>query len=271
MVRKTFTYEGKRYDVKANTKEELAVKVAMKKRDLEEGRVVITKNMTVSAWFDEFMATYKEKFISPETYDDYLSRWNSKIKPHIGNMKIKDVKPIHCQRLLYEMEGHSKSYISKVQNTMYQMFRRAMQNNLVLVNPAEDLEVPDGEDGTHRAITDTEREYTYRVAEYHRGGLWVLTMLLMGLRPSETAALQGRHLDFKKRAVMVESAVKKKDQRIGKTKTETSVRKVPMPDELCDKYQALNLEPFDYVFTNTQSNRLSKNNMRSCGITSSGN
>jgi len=163
MYRKTFTFDGKRYDVRANTLEELVVKIAMKKRDLEEGHFVINKNIKVSDWFSEFMETYKEKSVSPETYDDYLSRWNSKIKPYIGHMKIKDVKPVHCQRVLYEMEGHSKDYISKVQNTMYQMFRRAVQNNLILKNPAEFLEVPNAVDGTHRAITEEERKFTYQV------------------------------------------------------------------------------------------------------------
>lgn len=262
MFRKTFTYDGERQDIRAHTEEELAVKVAMRKRDLEEGKKKISKNMLVREWSEEFLTNYKKKSVSPETYDDYNSRLKSKILPVLGSMQLKDVKPIHCQKVLNGMEGNSKTYISKVQNTMYQMFRRALQNNLIIVNPAEDLEVPDGEDGSNRAITETERECTYKVAEYHRGGLWVLTMLLMGLRPSETAALQGRHLDFKKRAITVEFAVKKKDKRIGKTKTETSTRKVPMPDELYNKFKALKVEPFGYVFTNTEGNRLSKTNMR---------
>ncbi|MDR3295162.1 MAG: hypothetical protein LBT26_04965 [Clostridiales Family XIII bacterium] len=37
MPRMTFTFEGRRYDVTAKTDKELAVRVAMKKRDLEEG------------------------------------------------------------------------------------------------------------------------------------------------------------------------------------------------------------------------------------------
>jgi len=261
MARRIFTYEGKKYDLTAKNQEELAIKVAMRKRDIDEGKVAIGRNMLVKVWFKEFMKIYKEKSISPETYDDYLSRANSKILPLLGSMQIKDVRPVHCQRVLNEMSGYSKTYISKTYNTMYQMFKRAEQNKLILSNPAADLEMPEAEDGTHRAITDAEREITYKVAETHRGGLWVLTMLLTGMRPSETASLQGRHLDFKCKSITVEGAIKKKDSRIGKTKTKSGNRSIPMPEELFDKYKALKLGPFDYVFKNEDGGHLSKTNM----------
>lgn len=262
MPRKTFSYDGKRYDVTAESNEELAVKIAMKKRDLEEGKLIISKNMLVKDWFSEFMETYKKKSLSAETYDDYMSRANSKILPILGNMQMKNIKPIHCQRILNEMNGCSKTYIGKVSNTMYQVFERALENKLVLSNPASKLEIPEAEDGTHRAITDTERKYTNMVAEYHRAGLWIKSMLLLGLRPSETAPLQGRHLDFNQRAVIIESAVKKKDKRIGKTKTESGKRIIPMPDELYNSLKLLNPGPFEYVFKNEKGGRLSKSNMR---------
>lgn len=264
MPRETFTYEGKRYDVEASTPEELAAKIALRKRDLVEGKKKISKNMLVKDWFKEFMETYKEKSISPETYDDWMSRANSIILPKLGHKQLKDVKPIDCQNVINSMSGYSRTYIRKVTNTMDQMFHKAMKNNLILESPAnpEDLEFPESEDGTHRAITDNERKYTYLVAEYHRAGLWVLTMLLTGIRPGETAALQRRHLDFNKRTITIESAVKAKDKRIGKTKTESGTRIVPMPDELIEKFESLKLDPFEYVYKNEVGGRLSKTNMR---------
>jgi integrase len=255
-------FEGKQYDFKADTERELGEKMANKLRDLKEGKNVISKNMTVTAWFEEYMETYKRKSVSPETYDDYFYRFNSKIKPIIGNMKISTVKEAHCQKVMNSMEGFSKSYVSKVGYTMDQMFKRAKKNHLILDNPAADLEKIEAEDGERRAITETERYYTYLVAEYHRGGLWLLTILLTGMRPGEAAALQGRHLDFARNRIIIELAVKRKDKRLGKTKTEAGKREVPMPPELIDKYKALNLGPFDPVFTNTIGGRLSRSDMR---------
>lgn len=261
MVRKTFTYEGRRYDITARNDEELAVKIAMRKRDLKEGKETISNSMTARSWFKTFMKTYKEGSISPETYDDYWSRWNSRIDPYIGSMKIKDVRQIHCQNVVNQMDGCSKTYIKKVANTLHQMFERAKSNKLILENPAIDLELPEAEDGTHRAITDFERDITIKVAEYHRGGLWVLTLLYCGLRPSEAARLDGRHLDFECRRIIVEGAVKKKGNRLGKAKTESGNRIIPMPSVLEQKYKDLKRGPFEPVFQN-EKGRLSKTNMR---------
>ncbi|MGI5927846.1 MAG: tyrosine-type recombinase/integrase [Thermacetogeniaceae bacterium] len=262
MLRKTFTYEGKRYDITAKTEEELAVKIAMRKRDLQEGKEIITRNMTVRAWFTTFMETYKKGSVSPETYDDYWNRWNSRIDSVIGSMKLKDVRQIHCQNVINQMEGHSKTYIKKVANTMHQIFERAKANKLILENPAINLEFPEAEDGTHRAITDYERAITLKVADYHRGGLWVLTLLYCGLRPSEAARLDGRHLDFENECIIIEGAVKKKGNRLGKTKTESGNRVVPMPSAIKQKFKDLNRGPYEPVFQNEKGGRLTKANMR---------
>ncbi|MDD4591705.1 MAG: site-specific integrase [Parabacteroides sp.] len=262
MARKTFTFEGKRYDIVAKSDEELAVKIAMRKRDLKEGKETISNSMTVRSWFKTFMKSYKEGSLSPETYDDYFSRWNSKIDPYIGSMKIKDVRQIHCQNVINQMDGSSKTYIKKVANTMFQMFERAKSNKLILENPAADIEFPEAEDGTHRALTDFERDITIKVAEYHRGGLWVLTLLYCGLRPSEAARLDGRHLDFMNKRVIVEGAVKKKGNRLGKTKTESGNRILPMPSNLEQKFRDLKRKPLEPVFQNNNGGRLSKTNMR---------
>ncbi len=261
MPRRSFTLDGRRYFVRADTEEELTVKMAMRRRDLEEGRVVVGRNMTTQQWFVEFMNTYKKASISPETYDDYMSRWNSKIKPVLGRLRLRDVKQIHCQKVLYLMEGSSKAYLTKVAYTMRQMFYRAKLNKLILDNPADDLEIPYAEDYTRRAITDYEREITLRVAEYHRGGLWILMMLYCGLRPEETAPLQGRHLDLEARTVTVESAVKKKNKRIGKTKSRAGKRTIPISRDLTARLKAQHIGPFEYVFTNTDGHRLSAGNM----------
>jgi len=262
MLRRTFSFEGKRYDVRAETEEELAVKIALKKRDLEEGHILVTKNMLVSDWFKTFMTSYKQNTISEETYDDYLYRWESKIEPYIGRMRVKDVRQIHCQKIVSDMSGHSKDYIEKVANTLFQVFQRAKKNHLMHDNPAEDLELPAAENGIRRAITEYEREIALKVANTHRAGLWIKTILYCGRRPAETAALQGRHLDLKEYVLNVESAIKSKDKRVGKTKTASGKRAIPIPEDLAMEFKRQNISPYEFVFKNTKGGRLSGGNMQ---------
>ena len=54
-IRKTFTFEGKRYTVRGKTEKEAFMKMANKIRDLEEGTVVISGNTLVDV--EEFFGT----------------------------------------------------------------------------------------------------------------------------------------------------------------------------------------------------------------------
>lgn len=44
MARETFTYDGKRYDITAADDKALAVKIAMLKKALDDGTVIVSKN-----------------------------------------------------------------------------------------------------------------------------------------------------------------------------------------------------------------------------------
>jgi hypothetical protein len=83
MPRKTFTFEGRRYDVEAPTERELIAKVALKKRDLEECRKKITKNMLVRDWGEEYIETYKRTSVDNKEYSDIKGRAKNHIYIYI--------------------------------------------------------------------------------------------------------------------------------------------------------------------------------------------
>lgn len=244
MPRKTFTFDGRRYSVQAATPEELAVRVAMKKRDLEEGKKRISKTMTVKAWAKTWKKSYIESSVGDITSGDYQTRIN-KICAEIGDMQLKDVKPLHCQGVLNGMMGSSLDYLQKVRRTMWQMFDMAEQNGLVLSNPANRLRLPEAEDGEGRALTEEEKALVLKVAAYHKAGPWVLLMLYCGLRPGETARVKGCHFDFEKLTLYVDG-----------TKTKKAKRTVPLPPELVPLFR--NKSPFDYVFEKEGGGQLTK-------------
>ena len=67
----SITYQGKRYYLRADTKADLEVKKAMKRRDLAEGKIVVTGNTQVRDWAEKCIATYKVGL-----RDSTLSRFN---------------------------------------------------------------------------------------------------------------------------------------------------------------------------------------------------
>ena len=67
--RKTFTFNGKRYQIYADTLEEVIAKRERKRIELEK-EVVITENMTLSTWSEKCIDAYKTN-LSDEGLKDY--------------------------------------------------------------------------------------------------------------------------------------------------------------------------------------------------------
>lgn len=247
-MRGAFTYEGKRYYVSGKDKAELAANKAMRLKELEECKV-IESNMLVKDWIPEWLKTYKIGSCNEKTYRDYEQRIEKHILPVIGHMKLKAVKPIHLQKIMQNVSDKSQSRIDKVYQCVNQIFEKAEQNDLIQKSPAKGLEKPIGFSGTHRSITDKEREVILKVAETHKHGLWVKLMLYCGLRTGETPRVKICHFDFIENLLFIDG-----------TKTKHAQRYVPVPQEILDEVASLDKEPFEYLFTNQRGRQIQPHN-----------
>lgn len=261
--REDIWFEGKAYPVRAKNEKKLNEKVALKKKQLEEGNIIMRSTTTVKRWSEEWLKTYKQGSVGKGTYKLYESNLKNHVIPIIGSMRLKDVKPIHLQKILNSQVGFSKSHIGKIENLLKQLFSIAKKNKLIFIDPSDDLTPPKGTIGTNRAITDYERQCILKLAETHRSGLWILTMFYCGLRPQETIPLQGCNIDLKRKALKIYEALESgTNDSIGGTKSHAGVRLVPIPKVLLDKFKASNIGPFDYIFTQpTTGKRHTKSSM----------
>ncbi len=247
-LRKTFMWEGKRYERKGKTPEELYEKIAELKAQLRRGEVGISGNMTVASWADEWLETYKRPSVGEGSYKNYAMHVNNIIIPAIGTTRLKDVKDVHLQKILNSRAGKSKSDLSKLRMTMAAMFKRAYVSQLIMRNPAENLTLPAAKEGTHRSITEYERAKILELCETHRAGLWVRMLLYCGLRPGETRALEWRHIDFEKKLIYVRGAMKAGTNVIGAPKSAAGERDVPIPEVLLTCLAKDKADPFTPVF-----------------------
>lgn len=237
-MRGAFTYEGKRYYVSGKDATEVAVKKALKLKDLEEGKR-IESNMLVRDWSNEWLQTYKMGTCNDKTFKDYETRLDKYILPEIGHIRLKDVKPVHLQRVMQNISAMSQSRIDKIHQCLGQVFTAAEENDLIQKSPTRGLKKPKGHSGTHRAITDEERKVILKVSQTHKHGLWVKLMLFCGLRTGETARVKLCHFDFEKKLLFIDG-----------TKTDNAKRMVPVPDDILQEVKGLKKDPFDYLFTN---------------------
>ena len=224
-VKRSFTFEGKRYFVYADTEEEAAVKMALKKRDLEEGRVVIQSSMTVRQWADEAIPTYKTKQ-SAITREKYMRRVNHNVLEHIGSMKIKDVKPIVLQKTLNLCQGCSQRHINEVAQIIKFLFQTAYDNGMLRENPATGLVVPSGARSEGRAATEHEVNALLKVAEHDKRFILFELIYYCGCRPSEAMEVKGSDFSILEGEPVLH---------IRATKNRYSDRLVPVPQMLYER------------------------------------
>ncbi len=253
--RKTARYNGKQYEAYGTTELEAMTKLADKLAVAKRGEEAIGGAMTVDAWFNQWLTTYKEpKGMTPKSLGMYREKYTRYIKPRIGRLKLKDVKDIHLQKIMNEQAGMSSSHVKKVCQVLKGMFKRARQSRLIPYDPSELLELPATTTGTHRSITDVERAAILEVAKTSRAGLWVLTMLYTGMRPGETAALTWNDVDFGRNEIHVHAAAESGTGTIKGPKTAAGVRDIPIHSQLLPLLLAARGKPFSPVFPTQRGN-----------------
>lgn len=237
-MRKSFTYRGIRYYIRAKDEVDYEVKKALKIQEIDSD-VLIESKMIFESWANKWLETYKINSVSTKTYNDYKQTLNKYILPYIGKLRLKDIKSIHIQEIMQNANHLSQSRINKIHQAVCQALEKAVANELIGRNPAKYVEKPKGTSGSHRSITPEERAVILKVATYHKHGLWIKLMLYCGLRTGETARVKLCHFDFDKNLLYIDG-----------TKTKNARRTVPVPADLMQEIKYLNKNPFDYLFTN---------------------
>lgn len=240
---KMFTFEGKRYVVRADTQEDLYIKYAQKLQELKEGSVILSPETTVDKWADIAFDTYKR---SVKGLPEIKLRYRKYVSPAIGHIPISKVTSVQCQNIINGCAGMSFSHLDKLRQEIRFLFKKAEANNLVRNSPAEDLTMPEYTKGSRRSLTESERRHLYIVAEQYEPFILFIIMLECGCRPSEAAGLIGNDIDHESRLLHIRG-----------TKTPTSDRYVPIPDQLYDRIRTV--KPFDYVCTNNAGQPHNKN------------
>lgn len=263
-IRKTKWYDGKKYSARGQTEKEALEKLYEKIEAAKRGEETISGSMTVNAWYKQWLETYKKpKDMTAKSLGMYDEKYNKYIKPHIGQKKLKDIKDVHLQKILNAQAGMSESHVKKVRAVMQQMFKRARQSRLIVFDPAEMLELPKYSKGTRRSITEAEREAILKLAETHRGGLWVLTLLYTGMRPAETVALMWSDIDFDRKEIHVRAAKESgTHNKIKAPKTEAGKRIIPIHAKLLPLLHGAPRSKCGRVFVNEAGNPHNENSLR---------
>ena len=202
----------------------------------EHGDVFFSDSPTADVWFDYWIEEVKGKSIRPRTKEFYEGRWRIAISPVIGEMELKDLKPIHCQKILNELnEDHAVSYIKDTRILLSSVLDCAVENGFISKNPVTKSVRPTGGIPVKevKALTLEEQRKFLISAQRSENHYLYAFALQTGLRFGELAALTWDDIDFKNRKMTVSKSMQriKGQVIIGEPKTETGKREIPLTEE----------------------------------------
>lgn len=259
---KTFSFEGKKYYIHGDSLEEVYEKKARRLQQLESGRVLISKDMPVSAWAEQALDTYKVN-VSTDSLKDTKLRLQKHVFSEIGNLPLRSVTPLHCQRIMNNQQSMSYSHITKVYQEMHFIFEKAVENHLLLQNPVDNITKPKGIKGVRRSLTENELEHFKKISADTNEYMLFELMLYCGCRPGEAMICRRDDIEDIKGKHMLH---------IRGTKTVNADRYVPFPNSLYQKVEHLTADALlapnkaGRKHSTSSYNRLSANLRRAMNI-----
>lgn len=187
--------DGRWKDVRARSKDELRNKLY----ELETAQrlgIALDDSTTVAELSAEWFNNRKAG-LSTSRQEDYRSAINLRICPVLGAMKIRDVKPEHCQRVMAACAQLSHSAQQKTVSAMKQIFACAVDNGLIFRSPAEKIKPGGAKPKEKDALTPEQCAQLEHALKGTRAYVPVMLGLYAGLRREEICGLQWRDIDLK--------------------------------------------------------------------------
>ena len=206
---------------------------------------------TVATWLRSWYDIYAKPNVRVATADRYHFMIEQYTIPRIGNIKLTKLTAHDLQKLYKELmesgrtnrkSGHgnpglSSTTVRSLHLMLHNALNRAVKERLILRNPTEDCIAPKVQK-IEMQILPPEHIKTYLDAADKRGLLPMFYLeLVTGLRKGEITALLWSDLDTQNKTISVSKQYVKNpngELTLSRPKTETSVRKVSIPQEAVD-------------------------------------
>lgn len=196
----------------------------------------LSEIITVDMWFNEWWENIIFD-LAPNTRRNYEERYKRNVQPIIGNMNITDVKPMHCKKVLKQMDKkYAGSTIKQTYITMGTMFKAALMNDIIKKHPMNGVRYSKpirAVDDINFLTVEEQKIFLDTAKSSHNYRQYAL-ILETGLRTGELIGLTWDNIDWKNRTLSViktlEFRYSQKYWRAGPPKTQTSYRTIPLTD-----------------------------------------
>ena len=195
-------------------------------------------DMTVDAWFS-YWIKIKEQTVRPSTVSNYRERYQHNIRQSIGNKRLCEIKPMHCQRIFSDMaaEGYRSTTIYQTRIALHNMLQLACDNDVIPSNPCKkSLKSNMGKPSVKKeALTvEVQRKFlnVIKGCSYENQYRFILQT---GLRTGELIGLRWSDIDFKNKTMKISRTMECRYSvggwRTGPPKSSAGYRTIPLTEE----------------------------------------
>ena len=214
-----------------------------------EAGLLTGKDLRFEEWADTWFENHKDN-IKPTTQDSY--RYTLRIlKDHFGRRKLSEIKAMDIEQFLKKLrkEGRSDSALAQCRGMLFQIFNKAVANDIILKNPVAFADKMRKRPPREKeAFTADEVRTLLRELPEDKIGWSIRLMLCTGMRTQELLGLEPRHIAQDGSSINIAQAVVmvKGTAIIGTPKSYDSYRTIPVPELV--QYCARNLRSTDKKF-----------------------
>lgn len=207
--------------------------------------VFVPSDTIVDEWFDFWIENIVGD-LAPNTLRNYRERYVNNIQPVIGRMLLSNVRPMHCKKVLIQMDAdYAGSTIRQTYITMGTMFKAALMNGMISKHPMDGVRYtkPVRAKDDIRFLTREDQKKFLEVAKRSHNYNQYALILETGLRTGEMIGLTWDAIDFNKKTLTVNKTLEYRHGqhfwRAGPPKTQNSYRTIPLTDKAYEILKAI--------------------------------
>lgn len=156
-------------------------------------------------WFKRWVDVYKKKSVRPNTLREYTHIYNKNISPILGNRNINSLVKTDIQQLIKKVndDGYLYERQNKVKVILTDMFARAIEDDLMIKNPAKGVKLYQDKISSARALTIGEQDVFFEFCKNTFYNNLFNVAVNTGLRPGELFALTIEDINFEEKYIDV--------------------------------------------------------------------
>ena len=231
--------DGKRRYYRGATKKEAQQKKEADRKKIEEGYGYdLANSMSFRELSGLWLGVKADARLHSRSMETIRGTLNRYILPSLGDIQLRDLKPIHIRMMMHNISNYSKSTQTKAIQYARSICELGLENGMLRSNPCAKSIKPQGkkpeevepltEDQCRKLLTATKGTRVY---------VFILLCLYCGLRRSEALGLMWKDIDFQNRTLTINrSVVHPADNRRGEIneecKSSAAHRTIPIVSEL---------------------------------------